>query len=464
MIPQLTLSQALRIVWFRKWLILSIFALVAGAGSAYVLTRPKQYTATATLVVESRPDPVLGGLALPLSMSTELEVLRSDKVAARVVEELGLHRDPETVEEWMKETQGKIPIERHLATFVQRSMKVEPVRGSNVLSVEFRHPDPAMAAAGANAIARTAMDVSLEMRVEPARQSASWFEEQARALRRDLEEAQAKLSDFQREKGILVTDERLDEENQRLNTLSTELAQAQAERLEAAARARQGGESAPDVLANITVQSLRGQLGAAENRLVEMSRNLGPAHPQRIQLEAQIAELRQQLAAEIRRVSGSASAVSRASSQKVEQLQALLEAQKKRLLELNSARDAAAILRRDVETARRAYEMVTQRGSQVSLESQTNQSILRLLSPAIEPLNASTKRVVVGVLASLMAGGMLSLLLAFGLEFKDRRVRGEGDLLDVDGISLIAVVGEGAERFRTTGPWPRPALPYSGAS
>ena len=53
-----------------------------------------------------------------------------------------------------------------------------------------------------------------------------------RRLRANLEQAQAKLSKFQQIKGIVVTDERLDQENARYGTLISQLATAQAERVE----------------------------------------------------------------------------------------------------------------------------------------------------------------------------------------------------------------------------------------
>ena len=63
------------------------------------------------------------------------------------------------------------------------------------------------------------MDVSVELRVATARQSASFLEDQTKSLRANLEQAQARLSKFQQTKGIVVTDERLDQENARYSAL-----------------------------------------------------------------------------------------------------------------------------------------------------------------------------------------------------------------------------------------------------
>ena len=98
--------------------------------------------------------------------------------------------------------------------------------------MSFSAPDPNFAQAAANAFAQAYMDVSVELRVAPARQSATFLEDQTKALRANLEQAQTRLSKFQQTKGIVVTDERLDQENARYNTLIAQLAMAQAERVE----------------------------------------------------------------------------------------------------------------------------------------------------------------------------------------------------------------------------------------
>ena len=39
------LSQYLRIIWARKWIVLALFVLIAAAGVATTLLLPRQYTA-----------------------------------------------------------------------------------------------------------------------------------------------------------------------------------------------------------------------------------------------------------------------------------------------------------------------------------------------------------------------------------------------------------------------------------
>jgi len=101
----------------------------------------------------------------------------------------------------------------------------------------------------------------------------------------------------------------------------------------------------------------------------------------------------------------------------------MVDAQKKQLLSLRSDHDQIAVYQRDVDAAQRAYEAVTQRLGQVNMEGQNNQANTRLLSPAVEPLEPSRPRVVLGIIGSLLGGLAVGIFAALLFELLDRRVR-----------------------------------------
>ena len=439
------LSQYLRILWARKWLLLVTFLVIAATGIAITLLMPRQYTAETSLVVEMRIDPALGALAPALAspsyIQTQIEILKSERVASRAVTILGVERSKDAVEQWRNETKMKIPLARYFAGVLSRGLSVEPPHGSNIINLSFSAPDPIFAQATANAFAQAYMDVSVELRVAPARQSAGFLKEQTESLRADLEKAQTQLSKFQQSKGIAITDERLDQETARYNALIAQFAMAQAERVDFETRQRNSGsEVSPDVLQSPGIINLKSQIASAETKLTEISSIVGKNHPQRLQLEAQIGELKRQLAAETRRVAGGATTSSRGSSQKVNELQIMVDMQKKQLLAMRSDRDQIAVYQRDVDAAQRAYDAVTQRLGITNLEGLNNQANTRLLSPAVEPLEPSRPRIPLGIAASILGGLAVGILAAFGLEMMDRRVRMPQDLIVISGVPVIGVL------------------------
>ena len=268
----MSIHQILRIVWARKWLVLALLAFVSLAGTAFTLTLPKQYTAETSMVVEMRIDPALGALAPSLGapgyMATQIEIIRSERVASRVVKMLGVERSPSAVQQWRDATAAKIPLERYFAGLLQSGVAVEPLNGSNIINVRFSAQDPIFAQAAANAFAQAYMDISVELRIAPARQSVAFLDDQTKVLRNNLEAAQARLSKFQQEKGIVVSDERFDQENARYQGLVAQLGAAQAERIETESRARNSGaETSPDILFNGAIGGLKSQLASAQTKL-----------------------------------------------------------------------------------------------------------------------------------------------------------------------------------------------------
>src|SRR5262249_23211925 len=140
----------------------------------------------------------------------------------RVVRDLKLAQQPGMREAFEKDTGGAGTIENWLADNMLLKLKVD-TGASNVLIVKYSADDAQKAAQGANAFAKAYLDTALELRTEPSREAADWFEDQLKGLRRDITTSQTKLTGYQKEKGILGTDERMDIEYARLAEISTQL-------------------------------------------------------------------------------------------------------------------------------------------------------------------------------------------------------------------------------------------------
>ena len=451
-----------------RWLIV-LGTLLATVTLALVvsLLLPKQYTAETSLLLDIRTDPLLATLApnfaTPSHIATQTEILQSDRVAARVVKMLGLAQNAKAVEQWREETEGRIPLETHFGALLQRGLKIEPGRGSSLLTISFTGTDPKFAAAGANTFARAYLDTSVELIADPARESAKFFDERIKQLRTELEGAQERLSAFQQKRGIVVTNERMDQEVTRLTSLETALGAALAEQADTSSRTTNSGiDSSVDVLSSSTVQNLRGELNRAQTQLTEVSARFGSNHPQRIEVEARVAELRQQLNAEINRVGRGTAGVNRTAVQKIAELRTLVETQKKAVLTMRSQRDEAAVLLRDVDTAQRAYDAVAQRRTGLANEVKAEQAAARVLSPATEPLNPSKPNIVKNTLVGVILGLLGGVGLAFLLEYIDRRVRSADDLVAYSDVPVLGVMSDTAGRSRHAprlAHQRRPALP-----
>jgi len=440
----MSLQQFFLILRARWAAILLTFVLVVGAGVALSLLYPKQYRATATVLVDAKsPDPILGALLpgqmAPGYMATQIDIIKSERVARRVVQTLKIDQNPSAKQEWQEQTDGRGSIEAFYADLLQRKLDVIPSRDSNVIDVVYRSEEPQFAAAIANAFAQAYIDTSVELRADPARQYAGWFDARTKGLREQLESAQSRLSAYQREQGIVNADERLDVENARLQELSSQLVAMQALRAESQSRQAQVGntDTLPEVLQSALVQNLKAEVARQEAKLKDLSSQYGPNHPQVLRAVAEGQTLRSKLDAEIKRVAGGIGTNARVNLQREAEIRAALEAQKKRVLELKKQRDELAVLQREVENAQKAFDMTAQRLMQTSLESQTQQTNIVVLNPAVEPVDPYFPRLPLNVVVSIFLGGLLGVGLALVLELMNRRIRSADDIVEAIGLPVI---------------------------
>ena len=451
----MTFGQFLSIIRAR-WLVALVVLVITVATTLVVsLSLTKQYRAQASVVVDFKPDPVsaviFGGMASPAFMATQVDIIQSDRVAQRVVRNLKLAESPQVRQQWLDETNGAGSIESWLGTVFQRQMDVVPSRESSVIVVGYRAPDPRFAAALANAFVQAYIDTTLELRVGPARQYSSFFETRAKEARESLEAAQTRLSTFQKDNGIIASDERLDIENSRLNELSSQYTALQAIASESTSRQSlaQGsqGDRIAEVLNNPLLAGMKSDISRGEARLQELSTRLGDNHPQVLEAKANVNELRTRLEAETRKVTGSVGVNNTINRQREGNVRASLDAQRAKVLRLKAVRDEGLVIMRDVENAQRAYDAVQQRFTQTSLESQTTQSNVNLLTQAVPPLEHSSPKVLLNTLLAFFVGSLLALGTALALEMRDRRVRSVDDIVAALDLPVIGVLPKPGSRL-----------------
>lgn len=419
---------------------------------------PTRYTATASVLVDVRsPDPI-AALFVPSSLATQVDIINSERVSRKVVKLLKLDESPGAKEQWMDAGEGKGTLDRWLGPVLQKGLSVSPSRDSNIINISYSAVDSGFATIVANAFAQAYIDTIVEIKVEPARQYALWFEGQGQKLRENVEQAQTRLSKYQQEKGIVASDERLDTETAKLNELSSQLTMVQAQTSDARSKQKSGSDAdrLPEVMQNPLISGLKSDILRQEAKLQETAVNLGRNHPQYQRMESEVAALKQKLEAETRLVTSGFSASRTVGQDKESDLRALIAAQKKKLLELKSARDELAVLQRDVDAAKNAYDSVTARYNQTSLAAQATQTNVSVLSPAVEPVEPSSpKPLHKMLLLSIFLGIALGVGAAYGLEMLDRRIRSADDLAEMLHVPVLGVI----ERARTRG-----RLPFSGAA
>lgn len=465
----MTLRQFLTVLRARWVLALGVLALSLAVATALALLLPKQYTATASLVIDVKStDPIAGvlspALTMPSYMATQVDIIESERVTLRVVQALKLTEIGEMRDKWQRETGGAGRLDVWLAGLLQRNLDVKPARESNVIQVSYKSADPVFSAVVANAVVKAYLETMLELRIDPAKHFSTFFDARSKELRDAVERAQDKLSAFQRKSGILGSDERLDVETLRLNELSAQLVAVQGARADSRSRAAATDgqiDQLQEVIANPVVATLRADLARQDAKLQELTERLGERHPQVIEIRANIAATQAKLAEESQRVSGSVRVGNGINQSRELQVRTSVEAQRAKLLGMKAQRDELAVLQRELEHAQRGYDGVMTRLTQTSLESLTPQTNALMLMTATEPSKASSPKLALNLVIGGLAGVLLAMAAAFAREVSDRRIRSLEDVARDVGLPVLGSM-LGAPRRRPaplpmrTGP--KPAL------
>ena len=444
----MNVHQFLLVLLARRKLILGTLALTLLLALGWSAVQPRTYSATASVLLNYKGvDPLTGltmpGQLMPGYMATQMDIIGSKNVALRVVDRLRLASAPAVVRQFQAATEGKGTLRDWLAGLLLRKLEITPSRESSVVEISFAGADPAFAAAVANAFAEEYQRASVQLKTEPAKNASAYFNEQSRQLRDRLEAAHARLSKYQQEKGIVSLDNnRVDVELSRLNDLSAQLVMAQAAAIEAGSRERAAGSaiSSPDVANNALIQNLRVNLAGAEAKLAEAGSRFGRNHPHYLSASAEAGRLRAELGAALGTVTRSVGANAEVFRQREAALRSELAAQKTRVLELNRTRDELGPLLKDLEGAQRAFDSASQRYSQTRIESQSEQSDISVLNPAVAPTEPSGPKVLLNALVSIVLGTILGVGLALLGELMTRPVRSSDDLRDVLGIPVLGAI------------------------
>jgi len=441
------IEQLLLILGARWRVIVGVFALTTAAALIASLLMPREYLSTAEILADiDAPEPISGsfGPSYPQQtqqfMATLVDVILSDRVVDKVIAELKLTEDTDALARWRKDTGGKLTAKEYFAQMLRKHLEVKPARESSVVALRYTASSPQFAAQAANGFVQAFIATQVELRSDDAKSNVAFFDASTQKLRENLGKAEARLSRYQLENGILSTGERYDAELTRLNELANQLTLVQAQRLDTSARARQSPSlqgTAPDVVQSPIVQRLRTELARAEANLQDVSTRIGRNHPEHQRAVAEVRGLKRQIAAETKQVVRDVDAANQVNVEREKELRAEFDAQKARVLAMTSQRDELNLLQKDVESAQRAYDVAKQRLSTNSLASQVNHTNVTLLAEARPPSRQAKPKIGLNTMIGALLGLLLGVASAVLWELFEPRLRSPEQAAQVLGLLIL---------------------------
>jgi capsular exopolysaccharide synthesis family protein len=432
----------------RRWSILGLTVLVAVLAALAVSNMRPQYRATTTLLIEQGKSKIVSieeiysqGLIQREYYQTQVEILKSEDLARKVVERLKLTSHPDfdprqasagMLSRFLPSAQSEPAVRSEedimksaVARF-RRNLQVQLVRNSQLAQITFTSYDKELAARVPNALAETYIESDLDSRMAMTQKATEWLRQRMGELRAKVDVSERALQDYRdRErivdaKGVALGASRQLEEftkslvEARQRRAAAESAYAVVQQIKAG-RSQVNYESIPSVIGSPLVQRMKEQEAEADRRLSDAAKRYGPEHPKLIQARAEYETAKENTRRQIDVVVAGLAKdyeVAKVNEAAVEQALAQSKAD---IQGLSRKEFQLGVLEREVQQNRNLYDMFVSRLKETSVGGDLQSTIARVVDPATVPTAPfapnQTQIVATAAAVTLVIAALLALLL-----------------------------------------------------
>ena len=450
----------LALFWRRKsTLIGTVLAVTAFSVVAAFQITPR-FTASARLLIAAVPTTSGGvaslsqafGGAVRTQIYGEIEVMRSERLIAAAVNELGLMSQPEfnpnlepgpirrflawqpvrtalrfipsMDRDSLTEAEKRARERQEVYEAFRRRLDIRPPGISNVVVVNFASVDARRAANIVNTFIEIYTADQLDRQLRAQAESRSWLDKRIGQLREAMIESERAVAEYLGSRRLVesgqsaVLDRQFADVSQQLSEAKAALAERQT-RLEQVYRLRdsdQGLGAIREIRQSPLIQRLREQEVSLMREAAELGSRFGERHPRMVNLRAELSEARKRISDEEARVVLELENEVRVAKARVTTLADELDKIDEQRVDVGRDRIKLRQLQRDAESNQRLYEASLARLKQASADPASfEQSSAEVISPAQIPLDASYPRkgliVGFGFLISIAFGVLLVLIV-----------------------------------------------------
>jgi polysaccharide biosynthesis transport protein len=443
----------------RRWRILAY-----GVSAAVLLTAvvvflmPRQYTATATLLIDPEPPRIMDASSLLNKIQngdeddyrkTEYSLLQSDQLIARVIADLDLENrppfgapnDPGRFASLLSVWSRIIPSEppraerlgvtaRAINTYRSR-LSIAPEGGTRLVRVSFRSPSPTLSAEIVNKHVSDYVTLQRQLQSQGDDAAREFLEKELITIKERVEKSEATLNSYRAKMGIVSFGIHDQEKNaiaeQTMINLTKQLTDAEAERIKAESEMQlvKSGDydSLPEVVDNLMIQNLEPQVDQLQAQYAESASKYTNEYPPVRELAAKLNEAKRRLAREMAAIARAVQRHYLAALARQQQLEQRIGKEKEQDFARNDASLQDAVLVREVDTNRQLYKNVLQRMQEISVDGEAPLPNIALAESAVPPsLPSSPKRALDLAINGLIAA-IASIGLIFFLDRSDDRIK-----------------------------------------
>jgi polysaccharide biosynthesis transport protein len=445
-----------RVAIMRIWTILAVLLTAVTATMIYTFNQTPVYRATASIQIDKENPNVLTfkdvyevETASDDTLRTQFEVLKSRRLARRVIESLKLDKEEELQEdkglvasmlksfqEYVSPHQQNTEESDRLRPIIDAyllRLDVSPVRQARLVNISFDSKDPELATRVINAHAKNFIAQNLQFKVDATQEASDFLERNLDTMKQKLEKAEDTLQQYSQQNQIVFTEEGKNTATEKLRQLQEAYTKAQEDRIqkESYYRLLEKGQSEalPPLIENKLISDLTAKLADLQRQESDLSVSFGPDWPPRQRIIEQISQIRRSIDTEKTRLEMMIRSEYSAAVQRQDLLEGELEKQNVAVNKINDAIIQYNIYKGDADSVKALYDGLQKRLKEASVSAGLTASNIRIVDLAEVPQHAVKPRKALNLILSVVIGMFLGLGVAFFQEYVDNSLKAPEDVM-----------------------------------
>ena len=284
------------------------------------------------------------------------------------------------------------------------------------------------------------------------------MEQQLDELKAKVEKSQQALVDYERQNAIVNISDKESVVEQRMADLSRDLTNAQSDRLQKESvyeLVRSNESQVASVAQNDLLQHLEEKYADLKSQYVDALEQSGPKHPKAERLQSQVDEIQSLIERERKRIVERMRNDYMAALGRERLLAAAVAKEKVEVGALNQLLIQHNLLKRESETNQQLYDNLLQRLKDATVSAGLRATNIHVIDPAKPPRLPVRPQKLRNILIGLMVGLVLGLALAFVREAVDTSIKSVDEAERLANAPALAVVPLARDARRR----PTPSLP-----
>lgn len=442
----------------RKWTILSVLFFLFISVLIFSFSAQKLYTASGSLEVSSEgqkltkfEDVVQEQVRLQEFVATQVSLLKSGTLAARVIQAVNLKDDPVFLEMLGKDDEaspgvaaqlksmirallpktegnpGDIEIlteamaEKRLLSFFIDNLTVTPRRDSMIIDIEFISPSRELSQRVVNKLMDEFIKWKMDQKITTSSQAREYLMMQIDRAKINLEEAEEKQNKFARKAGIVSMDTRLNTVLKQLEDINAALGPAESEFIAKETlynqALKEGPESLPQVLTSPLINDLKTEYAKNRSEYEQLKETFHEEYPDVKTVKSRMNSIEARINGESQKIFNSIQHEYLTAKTRLESLRASMEEKKKQALDLNQRATQYTIMSREVETNKAIYQSLLERAKEIESMAGISPANIQIVDKAALPIFPAKPNIPRNLLLAVVLGLMAGVGIAFTIEY-----------------------------------------------